>query len=301
MRTSIIFTAIAFIFLNGCGPSTSSGPADPRLAAFIPGDVVLLAGVRMDELKKTPLYQQVLTLLGSVEREGFDPRRDIRELLIASDGSNTVAMARGRFQRDELARLQQFQHSGVTLYGDQQGAVALINEDTALAGTTPAVRAAIDQQKSGRRAGADLLAKARALPQPNQVWMVSRGAASFLRIPDVSNLEMLRKMLNTLADVSLVADFREGIFAVASAQAATPADAKFIGDTARGFIGLGRLSVPRSEPQLLQAFDGLSVQQSDRALSIKAKVPAAVAAQAMERFRSFSRESNPRMTKPHPR
>jgi hypothetical protein len=301
MRASFILAAVAASFAGGCGPSSLSGPADDRLAAFIPADTVVLAGVRLDELKKTSLYQEVLRLLGSVEREGFDPRRDIQELLIASDGNNTVAMARGRFQRDELARMEQFQHQGVTLYGDERGAVAVMDDATAVAGTTPAVRAAIDQQKSGRRAAADLLAKARTLPTPNQVWMVSKGSASFLRAPRMQSGELIQKMLNSLSDVTFFADFRDGIYANASARAANAADAKFIGDTVRGLVGLGRLSVPRSEPSLTKAFDGVTVQQSDRSLSINAKVPGAVAAQAMERLRSFSREPRPRMPNPHPR
>ena len=301
MRAFLIFVAVPALFLSGCGPSSAPGPADPRLAAFIPSDTLLLAGVRLDELKKTPLYQEVLPLLGSVEREGFDPRRDIDELLIAFDGEETVAMARGRFHKDELARMEQFRHEGVTLYGDDRGAVALIDESTALAGTTPALRAAIDQQKSGRGAAPDLLAKARALPTPNQVWMVSKGSAGFLQAPRMQNGDMIQKILNSLSDVTFFADFRNGVYANASAGAANSADAKFIGDTVRGLVGLGRLSVPRSEPELVKAFDGITVQQSERALSINAKIPGDVAAQAMERLRSFSREPRPRTQNLHPR
>jgi hypothetical protein len=301
MRASVIAAAIAVVFLGACGPSTPSGPANARLAAFIPSDAVLLAGVRLDELKKTPLYQHVIPLLGSVEREGFDPRRDIEELLIASDGQDTVAMARGRFDRRELAGLEQSQHGGVTLYGKEGGAVALIDDSTAVAGGMAAVRAAIDQRNSGRQSAAGLLAKARALPTPNQVWMVSEGAASFLRPPRMQNADAVQKILNSLSDLTFFADFREGVYAAASAQSKTDADAKFIGDTARGLIGLGRLSVPRGEPALAKAFDGVSVQQSGPSVSIHAKLPEEVAVAAMERLRSFSRESPPRTPNPRPR
>jgi hypothetical protein len=301
MRASFIAATIAATFFSSCGPSSPSGPADPRLTAFIPADAVALAGVRVEELKSTPLYKEVLPLLGSVEREGFDPRRDIQELLIASSGNNTVAIARGRFDRRELASMEQFQHQGVTLYGNDRGAVALIDDSTAIAGTTPAVRSAIDQHKTGRRAAASLLAKARALPTPNQVWMVSEGAATFLRAPRMQSGEAIQKMLNSLSDLTFFADFREGVYASASARSATDADAKFIGDTARGLIGLGRLSVPRGEPELAKAFDGVTVQQSGRSVSIHAKLPEDVAALAMERLRSFSRESPPQTPSPRPR
>ncbi len=293
---------LAAALLAGCGSTTSTGPADARLTAFIPGNTRVLGGVRVGELKKTPLYQQLAPLLGSMERQGFDPRRDIEEFLVASDGENAVMVARGRFQREELASLEQSSYKGVTLYEKDRGAVALMDQGIALAGTTPAVHAAIDQQKSGGKAVPGLLAKARALATPNQIWMVSEGSAGFLRVPRFENGEMLQKLLDTLSGVTFVADFREGVYARAEAAAAKPEDAKFIGNTLRGLISLGRLSVPRNEAELLKAFDGLTVEQTDRSLALDARVPRAVADQAMERLQSFSRrESRPQTPTPHPR
>jgi hypothetical protein len=300
MRAIAVALPIAAALLAGCGPTTSGGPADPRLLALIPANTRVLAGLRIDELKKTALYQQVMPLVGSVERQGFNPQRDVDELLVASDGEQTVAIARGRFQRDELAGLEQSVYKGVTLYGNERGAVGLIDSSVAIAGTTPAVHAAIDQQKSGGQAVPALLVKARGLATPNQIWMVSQGSAGFLRVPRFDSAEMVQKMLNSLSSVTFVADFREGIYARAEAQSATPADAQFIGNTLRGLIGLGRLSVPRGEAELAKAFDGIAVEQTDRSLALDARIPRAVADQAMGRLRSFSDQESRRQT-PTPR
>jgi hypothetical protein len=299
MRTLLLIPAA--LAAGGCGPLSTSGPADARLAAFIPGDTVMLAGIHVAELKKTPLYRQVIAMLGSVERQGFDPRRDVDELLVASNGKESVAIGRGRFDGKELQGLERFEHRGVTLYGNEQGAVAIIDPSTALAGWTPAVRAAIDQRNSGGRAAAGLLARARALPTPNHIWMVSNGAPVLPRFPNVPNAEILRKILNNLSNVAFFADLREGIYASATAQCATAGDAKFIGDTVRGLIGLGRLSVPREEPELAKAFDGVAVRQSQRTVTVDAKIPEGVAMAAMERLRSFSEGSRRQESMPRPR
>lgn len=302
MRAIAALLPIAAVLLAGCGPTTARGPADPRLTALIPANTRVLAGLRVDELKKTGLYQQLAPLVSSVEREGFNPQRDIDELLVASDGEQTVAIARGRFQREELARMDQTIYQGVTLYGNERGAVGLIDSSIAIAGTVPAVHAALDQKKSGARAVPGLLAKARTLATPNQIWMVSQGSAGFLRVPRFDNAEMAQKILNSLSGVTFVADFRDGIYARAEAQSATPADAQFIGNTLRGLIGLGRLSVPRGEAELAKAFDGITVEQTEKSLALNARVPRAVADQAMERLRSFSGQESRRQTPiPHPR
>jgi hypothetical protein len=290
---------IASVLLTGCGSFTPHGPADARLTAFIPGDTVVLAGVRVAELRQTALYKDVEPLLGPIAREGFDPRRDVEEVLIASNGKHTAAMARGSFSITELERLPRSTYRGVALFGDGQGAVAWIDSKTVVAGTTPAVRAAIDQQKSGSRAGADLLSTARGLPSPNQVWMVSKGSPTFLRAPEMPNAEVLEKMLHAMSDVQFFADLRNGIYAELAGQAANETDAKFLGDTARGLTGLARLAVPRSEAQLAQVLDGIRVTQSRRALTVQAKVAPEVAARAMERIRSLSRR-RPRESMPRP-
>jgi hypothetical protein len=292
---------LAAAMLAACGPSAPKGPADPKLSAFIPTDTVVLAGIRVEELKQTPLYREVEPLVGSIAQEGFDPRRDVREVLVASDGKNTVAMALGKFNVKELERLPKMDHRGVTLYGNEYGAVAWIDESTIAAGMTPMVRRAIDQQKSGTQAATALLAQARALPSPNQLWMVSIGAPTFVRLPNLPNAEMLQKMLHAMRDVQFYADLRQGIFAALTGQSVTEADAKFLGDTVRGLIGLGRLSMPRGEPELLKAFDGVTVTQTGTTVSVNAKIPQELAAKVMERLRSSSGEPRRRESMPRPR
>src|SRR5271157_3617340 len=76
---------------------------DNVLAQMVPDDSVTLIGMRMEQLKSPPLFQKLvaqekLPQMGEFAREsGFDPRRDVRDLLFASNGKQTVLLARGSF------------------------------------------------------------------------------------------------------------------------------------------------------------------------------------------------------------
>jgi hypothetical protein len=78
---------------------------DNVLARLVPADSTALFGARLEQLKTTSLYsklvaQQKLSQLDSFAAEtGFDPRRDVRDLLVASNGKPNagVLLARGTF------------------------------------------------------------------------------------------------------------------------------------------------------------------------------------------------------------
>ncbi|MGH9657078.1 MAG: hypothetical protein ACRD96_00960, partial [Bryobacteraceae bacterium] len=84
MRALPVFVAAV---IAACGSMQVSGGAavDPVLAALIPPDTVLLAGIRMEPLKSTPLYKQIVATRARADlddfarRTSFDPRKDVRE------------------------------------------------------------------------------------------------------------------------------------------------------------------------------------------------------------------------------
>ena len=50
-------------------------------------------------------------------------------------------------------------------------------------------------------------------------------------------------------------------------------DAKNLGDAARGLVGLGRLSVPEKQPEMLRVWDGIKVDQQQRTVKITVAIP----------------------------
>src|SRR5438128_7353768 len=231
---------------------------DSTLAAFMPPDATVLAGVRMDQMRATPTYQKMaaqkqIPRLDEFAREtGFDPRKDVRDLLIGSNARDTVVAARGTFNLKSGEGATKTTYKGYTLYQRDQGGVALIDSTTAVAGNLAAVRAAIDRFKAGDRTGPrGLLARAGEIAAENQVWSVSNAFDDLIigRFPQDGNAAGVGRMLGSLENTTAAADLRSGVSGYLHGLCRTEQDAKNLGDTARGLVGLARLSVPDNQPE----------------------------------------------------
>jgi hypothetical protein len=274
---------ILLIALTACNSAeTGHNSVDSTLAALVPPDATMLAGLRIDAIRATPLYQKMVArkqidrLDEFAHQTGFDPRRDVRELLIASNGKNIIVAARGTFNVGAFEGMTRSTYKGSTLYTRDRRGVALIDNSTAIAGTLEAVRAALDRRGSGDRSGpADLLARARQIPPENQVWSVSNGFDNLLTgsIPDDSNIANGARILRSLENTTAAADLRAGLNGYVNGQCRTDADAKNLGDAVRGLVGLGRLSVPEKQPELLRLWDGIKVDQQQRTVKITVTIP----------------------------
>src|ERR1035437_10316356 len=95
--------------------SGAMSAADPQLLNLVMPDAKVLAGVNVQQAKGTQFGQYVLNQLQTHDAQlqqlvtltGFDPRRDVTDLLVASDGvpgSKTgLALARGSFDAAKIA------------------------------------------------------------------------------------------------------------------------------------------------------------------------------------------------------
>ena len=267
------------VLIPACG--SDSGRMDPLLAQLVPADAVSLFGARMDQIKTTPLYQKLIAQKKLLQFDefaaetGFDPRRDVRELVVASNGKETIVLARGNFHLSNIQGVAKSNYKGYTLYTRDQAGYSLLDSSTAVAGSLPELRAALDQYKSGNRAAtAALLGRAQAIPGQYQVWAVSVGGADFIarNLPQSGNGANFGKIFRSLENTMFEADLRNGLDAVAQGNCRTAKDAKDLGDAARGLVGFGRLSVPENQPELLRLWDGIHVEQKERSLNITAKI-----------------------------
>jgi len=136
--------------------------ADSAMLDLVPPGASFVIGVRTrnvfesamakamtDEMRKASLeLNQIMSLTG------FDPFRDVDELLVAAMGEGKNApgliIVRGRF---EAARKKAggTPYKGVSISGSMKSATAFLDDSTMIAGDRPVVRAAID----GRGKGAD--------------------------------------------------------------------------------------------------------------------------------------------------
>lgn len=271
------------IISTGCNSAeTRRTNIDSTLVSLIPPDGTMLVGLRMDAIRSTPLYQKMLAkkrldrLDEFARQTGFDPRRDVRELLVASIGKDSLVAARGTFNARAFEGMPRNTYKGYAIYTRDRGAVALIDNSTAIAGTVDAVHAALDRRASGGgSAPVELLARARQIPPENQVWSVANGFDNLLTgsIPETGNAANIGRILRSLENTTAAADLRTGLNGYINGTCRTDADAKNLGDAARGLVGLGRLSVPEKQPELLRLWDGIKVDQQQRTIKITVAIP----------------------------
>jgi hypothetical protein len=256
------------------------GAVDSGLAVFIPPDTQVLAGIRFDQLSATPLYRKLAARSPAFhefrEQSGFDPARDLHEVLLASDGKSILAIAQGAFPLKLPGALYSSPYKGYTLSGDELVAVTFLDKGRALAGPVAVVRAAIDQYQSGRRgAPRDLMARAEALPRDAQIWAVMQGwsGVSPETLREMGNAANLDRVLRAVESASLTADLRSGVHAAFTGDCRTPQDAKTLSESLQGLLGLVRASVPAKRPDMLRAFAGIRVTQDARAVKVNVDIP----------------------------
>jgi hypothetical protein len=182
--------------------------ADPVLADLFPPDTKVAFGANVRHIAASALARslqsQALSLppgadwLKSVSLAGFDPLRDIEEVLVASSGvgpqPQALLVLSGRFDVARLAEGAPRYH-GVPLPGGDKNATslfALLDGATALAGDPALVRAAIDRREGGDHLNAVLAARIASLRQRYDVWGLGERPEGFVApTPEVRQLETI--------------------------------------------------------------------------------------------------------------
>jgi hypothetical protein len=270
------------LVLAGCGSLSRHGPIDPALAAFISPDTVALAGIRMDQVRATPIYRKLaeqnrLPRFDQFRTDsGFDPGSDLHDLLLSSDGKNVLAAAHGTFTAKPAGSLHTSEYKGYTLYAKYDSeAIVFIDKSIVLGGPSASVRAAIDQYKSGGRgAPRGLMARAEALPGDTQIWAVVVGwrGATPDQLREMGNLGNLDRMLRSVEDANFMVDLRTGVHAAVTGDCRTEADARNLADSLRGLTALARMGVSRKQPDLQHALDTIQVTQEGRVVRVHADI-----------------------------
>jgi hypothetical protein len=269
---------------------------DNVLIRMVPPGPTSLVGAHMDQLTASELYQkliaqQKLPQLDQFARDtGFDPRHDVREILMVNGPQGSVLLARGNFnlKADPIADMKVIRHGQynirtlpasltTTSAGTTTSGFCILDSSLAAAGEVPAVEAALDEwTQHGAHKGADaLLASVTAVSDQAALWGVSTGFASFLasNLPGAGNGLDFSAIFRGIESSWFSASVGTGLQAAIHCTTASEKDAMNLRDAAKGLIGFGRLSVPQNKPDLLRFWDGLTVDQSGRAFALNADIP----------------------------
>jgi hypothetical protein len=284
MRRVANSVALVFAFAS-VGVLSAQPPVDNVLERMVPPGSTSLVGARMDLIKQTNLYRkmvaaQSLPQVDEFAREtGFDPRRDVRELLFVETPRGSVLLARGTFHLNALPLkdTQRTRHGEYEILGKATSGLGttagfcILDSTLAVAGDVSAIEAALDEWKSGTHAAArPLLARVAGVSPQAQLWGISTGLAGFLadHAPGVTSGLDFSKIFRGLEDTSFQADLTTGLRAEVRGTTANEKDAISLRDTVRGIVGFGRLQVPENQPELLRVWDGINAEQQGRAITI---------------------------------
>jgi hypothetical protein len=284
MRLALWAALPAVLLASACQRPQAGVRIDPALATIIPADTVMAAGVKVEGVRQTPLYAKYIEKAGLLrvddfaQKTGFDPRKDLYELLATSNGKDIIVMARGKFSPLGLEPkasegIPRTNYKGLTLIGDEKSAVAFINPSVAVAAPMPVLRNFLDHrtETSGPpQALADQLTQIR---PDSQIWAAAIGGENFSRlIPEAGNMANLNRILADVQSATVSLDLRFGFDFVGQAIYANEKSAQSTTEALRALLGFARLNTPNSEPDLLKAYDGIQVNQLKNTMKVSANL-----------------------------
>jgi hypothetical protein len=170
---------------------SASAAVDAALLGLIPADATVVSGVHVEQAKASAFGRFALSQMQLdepgfrtfISDTGFDPRRDLGEVLIATIGStakpDALIVGRGVFNPGRIFNTAKLHganvatYRGVDIASHDDGALAFVDAGIALAGSATAVRAAIDQRANSQKLPEAVVRKMQELSAANDVWFYS--------------------------------------------------------------------------------------------------------------------------------
>ncbi|MBL8231222.1 MAG: hypothetical protein JNL98_22200 [Bryobacterales bacterium] len=272
---------------HACSRTSSKGVAlDSSIEKLIPGDTVVLAGARVTEVEASPIYKRIMgdrvfpELEEFAKQTGLDPRRDLKEIVFASNGTSALMIARmtvadipkleSVIEKRGARRMQAGSH---TMFGSEEGAVSFVSNSIAIAGKTENLRDLLSGKQVDDLKKRNVLAKVASLPQDKHIWVVAVGGFAPMPLPAEGNLANLNRIFQSLDTTLLTLDLRDGVSLAAQGFCTNDAGAKQLHNTLRGLIGFGRLSTSADNPEILKFYDSIKVEQDKTEVKVNADVP----------------------------
>ena len=277
--------------------------ADLQLLNLVMPDAKVLAGVNVEQAKGTQFGQYVLNQMQTQDAQlqqlvaltGFDPRRDVRELLVASDGvpqgKTGLALAKGNFDAAKIAAAATLHgvvtevYNGVTILEEpkkQEAGIAFLDATTVAAGDIASVKGAIDRLKTPQSLPAEVAVKV------NQ-WSNSQDAWGITTVPPTSLAPTAKAgaqnpMLNAGQNVQAAAGgikFGAQVVFSGEAQCDTAQNATTLGDVVKLLINLAQMQAGQ-DPTAAALIKSVTVTASGNVVKIVASLPQDVFQQMLQ-------------------
>lgn len=285
-------------FLALACTATLAAAADPALLSLVPKDPVMIAGVDVARARSSAFGQRILAEMKDenknfsqlVESTGFDPRRDLQEAILATDGKNgdsTVILVRGSFDPSKISAFLRAKggapsvYKGVELWSDSKkanpdGAFAIVDSSLAIFGKDAAVRAAIDRRAASNPALSAELQKRIAEWSANDAWVITTAPFAELGInKDGQNRVMPMGLApDAIRTASAGVRFSTDILVSAEALARSDKDAQALADVCRFIVSMLRLNSDKpGAAEALKVADSLQTSVSGSTVRVSFTVP----------------------------
>jgi len=293
MTARILIPATLSVFFCGVLPARA---ADPQLVALVMPDAKVLAGVNVEQAKATPFGQYVLNQVQSTQdqhlqeltaKTGFDPRRDVRELLVASTGDQQnhtgLVLARGNFDLAKIAAAAgeggavTETYNGVIILEDPKKAngVAFLDNSLAVAGDLASVKGAIDRQKVPQAIPSSLAVLVNQWSTTQDAWAVSIVPLSTLKPPSTApNVPGLNGQgaFQAVQQAAGGVKFGNEVVLKGQAQADTAQNAQAMADALKLLVNLVQMQAAK-EPVAASLAQAVQIGASGNLLNVSLSVP----------------------------
>jgi hypothetical protein len=281
----VLFLAL---LLSACSREPGKARVDAALAPLIPADTQVLAGFRLDKLKNTPFYKtyvegkQIPMLEEFARKTGLDPRKDMWEIVAASNGKRYLLLVRGKFgemfgfePKIQIEGMRRLNYKSFPVYATGDYALMFVQSGVAMAGPLELLQAVIDNRDNAKEKPPQaLLDLVGTLPGSAHFWIATtNGGALVPDMPRQGNMANFTRMATALQRFTLSADLAKGLDLKADGQYPDDRIATQTYNALKGFVGLARLQTKSDQTDLLRLYDGILVRQQGTEITVTAQAP----------------------------
>jgi hypothetical protein len=290
MKAQLLSTATFLTVFTAALPA-----ADPQLLNLVMPDAKVLAGVNVEQAKGTLFGQYVLTQIQSgdhgmqavIALTGFDPTRDVRETLVASNGApnSGLALARGNFDIAKLTAAANLHgavsenYNGATILEEPKltHGLAFLDATTVIGGDIASVKGAIDRQKNPQPLPSAVTVQINQLGLTQDAWVLCTVPPSALAPPLNAQTKdapagQIPPVFQTVQSANGGVKFGNNVVFTGQAQADTAQNATSLGDVIKLLISLAQMNAGQNQ-QAAALAKAVQVSASGNTLNVSLSLP----------------------------
>jgi TonB family protein len=279
--------------------------ADPQLLSLAMPDSQVMAGVNFEQVVLSPLGQYLLAENGRLpnpgftvltEAAGFDPRWDLREILVSWNGKKGngpgIMLARGTFNVQKI--VETFQagggtvetYKGVSIIGKSQDAWAFPDATLAIMGDAENLRAAIDRLTAPTSISSALAVQVNQLSTTEDAWFVSIMPPALLepwRTGQTGAAPDPFAMLGKVQQASGGVEFGANVVVTLQSVAQTEQDAAALAALLKSLPAMAQMNAPKGElASAITMLQSLNVTVEGPIVKVSLSIPESQIEQAMQ-------------------